>query len=594
LSPTAAAPGPLDDYYYAPLGQVASAGVRVDADAALKHSVVWACVDLLASVVGMLPLHIYKTLPDGGKVRATNHPLYPRLRAQPNSWQTASEFRSQMTAHVLLRGNAYAQIVPGPSGFADQLIPLSPDRMQVFQDSTDRTLKYLYQPAQGAKIAYDQDQIHHLRGLGTDGLTGLSVIQHARESIGFGLAAEQYGNRFFSQASNPGGVLKHPGKLSKDGAARLRKEWQEAHAGLGNAHQVAVLEEGMDFKALTILPADAMLIQSREFSIEDISRWFRVPLHMINSVSKVTSWGTGIEAQSIGFSTYTLMRWLTMWTQAISRDLILAKSIYFAGFEVRQLLQGDSPARAAYYASGRQWGWLSVNDIHEMEGLDPIGDEGDIYLQPVNMVDSEPPIPEAPADVAPDEQTTAIAGPPALNAESEQLHRLTHDAAARLVHKEIAAMSKAARRAASDEFAWQAAIEDFYGPHRATVRDTLHVSDDAAAWYCNDQEGALSAAGAGAARHHVCRQALLRGAVTLRAGELLHEVDVVARLGGGRLLPVRAIECGAVLTPVVGGDRLRVVAVELLQVVAQVGRHAHHRLHGVGRVDAVLLWPCPA
>ena len=376
-----AGPAAHDDYWYRPVGTTSLAGVRVDADTALKLSAVWACVRIISESVASLPLPIYRVRPDGGKERDTGHPLYDRLQYQPNAWQTAQMWRQQMTTSALLRGAGFSRLVAGPRGANTWIEPLHADWLTIPSKPGEA---YTYrQPGQQAETIR-ADQVFRLDGLTLDGVRPCSVIEYARESMGIGLAAEQYAGRVFSQDGRPRGVLEHPGKLSQDAATRLKESWQESYAGLGNAHKVAVLQEGLKFNPISVTPDDAQMLASREFSVEDVCRWFGVPPHMVGSTAKVTSWGSGIEQLSIGFVTYTLLPWLKRWEQSARRDLIFDKANVFAEHVIDGLLRGDQKTRYEAYAIGRQNGWLSVNDIRRLENMNPV-QGGDVYLQPLNM-----------------------------------------------------------------------------------------------------------------------------------------------------------------------------------------------------------------
>lgn len=373
---------PLDDYWYGPRGGTSLTGIRVDPDTALKLSAAYRCVEIISSSIASLPLPIYLQRPDGGKERAPYHVLYDVLQYQPNGWQTAQGWRQQMTAHALLRGAGFSRMVNGPKGPHTALEPLNPDWLTL-PSSPDGQYVYRQTGKPEERIAYDD--VFRVDGLTLDGWTPCSVIEYARESLGLGLASEQYAGRVFSQDGRPRGTLEHPGKLSKDAASRLKETWQESYAGLHNAHKIAVLEEGMKFSPISVSPEDAQMIASREFSVEDVCRWFGVPPHMVGSTAKVTSWGSGIEQLSIGFVTYTLLPWLKRWEQSIRRDLIFQKDQYFTEHVLDGLLRGDQKTRYEAYAIGRQNKWLSANDVRRLENMNPIPG-GDSYDNPAITV----------------------------------------------------------------------------------------------------------------------------------------------------------------------------------------------------------------
>ncbi len=466
---------PDDDRWWGGAARSSVAGVHVDADTALKLSTAWACVTLLSETIASLPLVVYRRIGEDGRERARSHPLYTVLHDQPNQWQTAAEFREMMTGHALVRGNAYAQIMPGPRGPVDQLVPLHPDRVTPEKLGNGR-LRYQVLQDNGSKKPFNQEDIFHLRGPSKDGITGMSVIDYARDSFGLSLAAERYGSRFFRNDSRPGGALKTPNKLSKDAAGRLKSGWEAAHAS-GNQHRVAVLEEGLEWQQIGIAPEEAQFLETREFQAEDVCRWFRVPPHMVGLTSKATSWGSGIEQMSIGFVTYTLMPWLTRWQQAISRDLIIAVDTYFAQFIVEGLLRGDIGSRYAAYAIGRQWGWLSTNDVRRLENMNPV-DDGDDYLRPLNMLEAGEEL----------EATARSTSPVATS----HYRLLAEEAAGRLVRKEIAAVRRLSSKLPEQSEQWQEAVRDFYSDHVDLVAQTMRISLARAQHYCSEQIDALT------------------------------------------------------------------------------------------------------
>jgi HK97 family phage portal protein len=251
----------------------------------------------------------------------------------------------------------------------------------------------------GSTKVFNNEDMFHMMGMSLDGVTGVSVITYARESVGLGLAAESYAARVFSQDATPRGVLQTKSQISKPAIDRLRASWQEQHGGLGNVHKPAVLEEGLEWKSIAMTAEDAQLILAREFQIVDIARWFNVPLHMVQETTKATSWGTGIEQLSLGFVTYSLMPWLMRWEDTIGQQLIVNNKRFFVEFLVAALLRGSLTDRYNAYKVGREGGWLSVNDILRLENMDPIGPEGDTRIQPLNFgpLGAPPPAPAAPA-----------------------------------------------------------------------------------------------------------------------------------------------------------------------------------------------------
>lgn len=463
-----------DDFWYNTPGVASLTGLTVSPETAMKVSAVWACVNLIADSLSMMPLVVYKRRPDEGRERATDYYLYRVLHDQPNRWQTAMEFRGMLTAHVLLRGNAYSRIVAGRRGFADTLIPLHPDRVTP-ERLENSTLRYKYRQEDGQEIYYTDEEIFHLRGLSFDGWRGVSVIEYARESVGLALATEQHGARVFSQGAMPPLVIKHPGRLSKEAQDRLKDSWMEKYSGLSNVHKPAVLEENMTIEKIGMTSEDAQYLQTRDFQVADVARWFRVPLHMIGETTKATSWGSGIEQLSMAFVIYTLLPWAKRWEAAISRDLIIQTDNYYAEHLFDALLRGDLKSRYDAYAVGRNWGWLSTNDVRRKENEDPIPG-GDVYLQPLNMVPAGRPAPP----IAPPAPET----PPPQAKQNGHYLMLLREAAARVARKETMAMGKAAKRCADNAEAWRQAIEEFYAEHIDYVAQSLAISHREAAGYC--------------------------------------------------------------------------------------------------------------
>lgn len=388
-------PGPGADFWYQPTSGPSASGQRVTPDSALRVAAVYACVKVLAETIAQLPLVIYRRLPGGGKERATDHPLYDILRNKPNNWQTAFEFREMMAGHLALRGNAYAEIVPGPRGHVDQLIPLHPDRVRVNRLG-DGKLWYEIRPALSANDrsvplgeirTLRQDEIHHWRGLSSDGIVGMSPIEAERESIGMALAAQDYAARFFANDATPPGTIEHPQKISDDAHRRLRNTWQQTGTG-AERHKVRVLEEGMKYTQIGMTNRDAQFIDARKYQDVDIARIFRMPPHKIGILDRATF--SNIEHQGIEFVTDTIGPWLRRIEQAVSRDLITVNRVYFAEFVVEALLRGDIKARYEAYGMAIRDGWMVRNEARVRENMNKI-DGLDEPLRPLNMAVGEQP-----------------------------------------------------------------------------------------------------------------------------------------------------------------------------------------------------------
>jgi len=361
------------------------AGVAVTPTTAMRVAAVYACVRLISGAVANLPLHIKQRVSSDVREDRTDHPLWNVLRRRPNSWQTPSQFRRMMQTHLLLRGNAYAMIARS-RGEVVGLIPLDPDRMRIEQGD-DMVLRYEYRRRDGGLVRLAQSDVMHLVGLTLDGVNGVSAITYARETIGLSLAQENHGATTFKNSARPSIVMKHPGKLGQEGQENLRASLDAYRAGGESEGKALILEEGMDTSPLSMTAEDAQWIESRKFSRTDIAMFFGVPPHMIGDTEKSTSWGTGIEQQSIGFVTYTLEDHLTTWEETINRDLITRPEIY-SRFNRKALIRGDIKTRQGFYTSMMQWGVYSPNEIRALEDENP-REGGDIYYDPPNTAGGE-------------------------------------------------------------------------------------------------------------------------------------------------------------------------------------------------------------
>ena len=382
------------------LGGTAS-GKYVTERSAMQMTAVYCCVRILSEAVASLPLQFYRYTDDGGKEKAVDHPLYFLLHDEPNPEMTSFIFRETLMTHLLLWGNAYSQIIRNGKGEVVALYPLMPDRMKVDRDEHGR-LYYEYTVYDsddvdgrkgtdkvGRTVRLQPHDVLHIPGLGFDGLVGYSPIAMAKNAIGLAIATEEYGSKFFANGAAPSGVLEHPGTI-KD-PSKVRESWQATFGGSGNSNKIAVLEEGMKYTPISISPEQAQFLETRKFQIDEIARIFRVPPHMIGDLEKSSF--NNIEQQSLEFVKYTLDPWVSRWEQAMVRALLTPdeKKKYFFKFNVDGLLRGDYQSRMNGYATARQNGWMSANDIRELENLDRIPAEqgGDLYLINGNMTKLE-------------------------------------------------------------------------------------------------------------------------------------------------------------------------------------------------------------
>ena len=369
-----------------------TSGKAVTERSAMQMTAVYSLVLILAEAIAGLPLHLYRYTPDGSKVKAVDHPLYLLLHDEPNPEMSSFVFRETLMTHLLLWGNAYAQIIHNGKGEVVALYPLMPNRMSVDRDKHGQ-LYYTYTRASdeaktmtGTTVLLPPSDVLHIPGLGFDGLVGYSPIAMAKNAIGLAIATEEYGAKFFANGAAPSGVLEHPGTI-KD-PSRVREAWMSQFGGSANSGKVAVLEEGMKYTPISISPEQAQFLETRKFQINEIARIFRIPPHMVGDLEKSSF--SNIEQQSLEFVKYTLDPWVIRWEQSIQRALLRPeeKKRYFAKFNVEGLLRGDYQSRMNGYAVARQNGWMSANDIRELENLDRIPAEagGDLYLVNGNML----------------------------------------------------------------------------------------------------------------------------------------------------------------------------------------------------------------
>lgn len=378
---------------------ISNAGETVNARTAMQLTAVYACIRVLSESIAQLPLQLYRI--DGDKrIKAIDHPLYFLLHDEPNPEMTSFNWREALMMNLLVFGNGYSQIIRNGKGQPIALYPLMSDKMKVSRDEKTGKIYYEYTfsgkevstaKEQQETVRLEPSEVFHVPGMGFDGLVGYSPLAMAKQAIGTGLACEKYGAKFFVNSAIPTGVLEHPNVLNQETAERLRESWNDIYGGSGKAGRVAVLEQGMTYKPISITPEQVQFLQTRKFQTGEIARIFRVPGHMIGDLDRATY--SNIEQQSIEFVKYTLDPWLTRWEQAIQRQLLTPeeKKTYYTRFNVDGLLRGDYQSRMNGYAVGRQNGWFSTNDIRDLENMERIPEEqgGDFYLVNGNMTKLE-------------------------------------------------------------------------------------------------------------------------------------------------------------------------------------------------------------
>lgn len=363
-------------------GVVSSSGEIITPDITLRIATAYRCVDIIAGAIATLPLDLIRRVDSRTREDADDHPLFQILRVKPNPWQTPSEFKRLMMMSVLLRGNGYALI----NRMGKKIISLLPltGSMAVVQN-TDLTLSYTYTKRGGSQVPIDPENLVHFRGITLDGVHGISVIQYAAQSLGLASVTDKHASRVFRNGASVGAAITSDKPLQQAQREQLR-ESLDRHRGADqeDSYKELILE-GYKYEKIGMTSVDAQLLQIKELNQYEVAMFFGVPPYMLGLTSKATSWGTGIEQQGIGFVQYTLMGWLTMFQEVVKRDLLgdddpnIVCRINPAG-----LVRGDMKSRYAGYATARQWGWMSVNDVREKEDMNPVPN-GDTYYEPINM-----------------------------------------------------------------------------------------------------------------------------------------------------------------------------------------------------------------
>jgi len=355
-------------------------GVQVSEDNALTFSAVYAAVRIISETIASIPLNVYQA--DGEtRLKALGHPVQKLLAETPNSLSSSFTFREAMASNLVLHGNAYAKIELNAAGRPVALYPLNPDKVEV--KVIDGEKVYVFDQ----KHTYLDYEMLHFVGLSFNGLTGKSPLAVAREAVAIGLSAQEYGARFYSNGANTGGVITAPGRLNTEVIKRLKDSWNRANSGNSNAHGTAILEEGMKYEKIGLDPEAAQFLQSRKFQVNEIARIFRIPPSYLADLEN-SSTRANTEQQAIQFVRDCITPYVRRMEVELNRKLFREdEPNLYAYFTMEGLMRGDQKARYEAYATARQWGWLSVNDIRDLENLNPV-EGGDIYLQPLNMVKS--------------------------------------------------------------------------------------------------------------------------------------------------------------------------------------------------------------
>lgn len=364
-------------------GGTTSTGITVNSDNAMRVGAVFACVLVLSQSVAQLPLHLYEQK-DNRKERAAGHYLYPLIHDQPNEWMTSYEMKQLVMAHLLLRGNSVWLKTRGTDGRIRELIPIHPDLIEgIKQDEMYRLFYRVKRPGTQTVDEIPGDRLIHFRGLSMNGFSGMNPIEYAREMIGLSMAAEKHGAKLFANGARLGGILTYPGKLSKPAATNLIESFNEKHESVENAHKTLLLEEGAKWEKVSMDNNDAQFLESRKYQRSEIAGFYRIPPHMIGDLDKATF--SNIEHQDLGFVKHSLMPWLVSYEQTLKRDLLTTeeKRRYYFKYNVEGLLRGDIKSRNEAHAQAVNNGWLSRNEVREMEDRNPVDGLGE-YRAPLN------------------------------------------------------------------------------------------------------------------------------------------------------------------------------------------------------------------
>lgn len=454
---------------------------------ALHSTAVFGCVRIISETVAWLPLPIYRRLANGGKQKATDYDLYNLLQTRPHPEVNAFTFRETMNSHLMLWGNAYAEI-EFKNGKPVQLNILPPDKT-----SPERTeqgnLFYEITLKDGEKRKLADYQVLHIVGLGFDGTKGHSPIQMAKKAVNLSLALDNFGYNFFKNGTNVGAVVTSPDALSDKAYSRLKDDLSEKYEGLGNEHRMMLLEEGMTFSKNTIPPNDAQFLESRKFQITDIARIYRVPPHMLADLERATF--SNIEHQDLSFVKHTMMPYFRRWEQAINMRIIPEndQQTYFSEFLVDGLLRGDITARYTAYQTALQNGWFNRNEIRAMENHNPMeGEEGELYTVNSATIPLKQLLQEEPEndnnDIQEDErsfkkkETRAkhefrIRSARQRTKIAKSFQPVFRDAVARIVKREKADIKRQAEKDTRDAQDLLLFVEQFYDKHGEFVRKNI-------------------------------------------------------------------------------------------------------------------------
>jgi HK97 family phage portal protein len=381
---------PMDPRLWGQSLQRTIAGVTVTPENGDQLGVVQSVKERLGGTVSSLPLMVFERTAKGGRRPAPEHPVFKLLHSRPGGGQVAQEFRDELTRHLCWWRNAYSIIRPDDAGFpVGSLEQVHPSRVVDVKRVAGRRMYWIRDLPPSTEVrTYSEDEVWHIRKapLTVDGLRGLPVWETARDTLGKAIGVEQFGARFFANSSHAGGIITHPGKFKdKEEQQTFLDAWRAGGSG-PNQHKDRLLLLGAAYTPPGLTNEDSQFLETKKESKYELASLWNMPGHMVGLMDRATF--SNIEQQSIEYVVHTLGPWIAAIEQSAARDLLIGEDQdrYFVEFNVSGLLRGDIKTRWAAYAQGRQWGWLSINDVRRMENMDGIGSAGDVYITPLNMV----------------------------------------------------------------------------------------------------------------------------------------------------------------------------------------------------------------
>lgn len=395
---------PLSNFWYSMLGgRKSTSGVHVDEYTSLNYSAVWAATRLLTGTISTLPRELFRQQGES-KQPADDHPARKMFKKEPNEYQGGVVHLEQQFNYLLNWGNAFAEIMRDQFGRVDKLIPIHPSRIPPKNWDSEEGIYYINNDDLTKTPIREQDLLHVPGLFPEDDRFGKGVVTHAAESIGMGLATEQFGASFFGNGASPSVVLTHPRTLNEEAARNLRKSWRERFSGPKKANGVLVLEEGTTVTPLTIPPEQAQFLSTRQFNITEIARWYNVPPHLLRELSKSSF--NNIESESLHYILISVLPWLVRWEDECNRQLLLDEekdTLYFK-FIVHGMLRGDMQTQSQFFREMFNIGVYDINEIRGLLDLNPV-ENGDLRLIPMNMTTletaSNPPAPPEPVEQPP-------------------------------------------------------------------------------------------------------------------------------------------------------------------------------------------------